>query len=198
MQLSFKHTVWGCFFKIFCCKVTLHVLCSFNRKDFRITVKSRSGAGCSKLTTLLVKETLKFQTLIAQIPNRFCRKNLRSFCSAKASRIFSTKNFSVFDYKVIKHLTSWPLNELVKLTMLWTTGPRTLTLVCQDWWNACQLFCHILFWWSLEHHHLQTLPILCWWSPGGVLPYLHPTIQHSQVAQNNKHLFQYLNREKLT
>ena len=25
---------------------------------------------------------------------------------------------------MIKHLTSWPLNELVKLTILWTTGPR--------------------------------------------------------------------------
>ena len=38
--------------------------------------------------------------------------------------IFSTKNISVFGYnKVVKHLTSWPLNELVKLTMLWTTGP---------------------------------------------------------------------------
>ena len=48
---------------------------------------------------------------------------MRSFCSAKASLIFSTKNFSVFGYKVVKHLTSWPLNKLVKLTMLWTTGP---------------------------------------------------------------------------
>ena len=51
---------------------------------------------------------------------------MRSFCSAKASLIFSTKNISVFGYKVVKHLTSWPLNELVKLTMLWTTGPRYL------------------------------------------------------------------------
>ena len=31
----------------------------------------------------------------------------------------------VFGYKVIKHLASWPLNELVKLTMLWT-GPRSI------------------------------------------------------------------------
>ena len=30
-------------------------------------------------------------------------------------------------YKVLKHLTSWPLNELVKLTMLWTTGPRQIS-----------------------------------------------------------------------
>ena len=31
------------------------------------------------------------------------------------------KNISVFGYKVVKHLPSWPLTELVKLTMLWTT-----------------------------------------------------------------------------
>ena len=49
---------------------------------------------------------------------------MRSFCIANASHIFSTKNFSVFGYKLVKHLTSWPLNELVKLTMIWTTGPR--------------------------------------------------------------------------
>ena len=48
---------------------------------------------------------------------------MRSFCSAKASFIFSTKNINVFGYKVVKHLLIWPLNELVKLTMLWTTGP---------------------------------------------------------------------------
>ena len=47
-------------------------------------------------------------------------------CEAFASLIFSTKHISVFSNKVVKHLTSWPLNELVKLTMLWTTGPRRL------------------------------------------------------------------------
>ena len=53
---------------------------------------------------------------------------MRSFCSVKASLIFSTKNISVFDCKVVKHLTSWPLNELAKLTMLWTTGPRMIVI----------------------------------------------------------------------
>ena len=81
------------------------------------------GSGCSKLTMLLVNETLKFQTLISQYANIFGWKSVRSFCSAKASLIFSTSNISVFGYKVIKHLKSWPLNELVKLTMLWTTKP---------------------------------------------------------------------------
>ena len=39
--------------------------------------------------------------------------------TAKASLIFSTKNISVhvFGYEFLKHLTSWLLNKLVKLTM---------------------------------------------------------------------------------
>ena len=82
-----------------------------------------SGPGCSKLTTSLVNETLKFQTLISQICQYILLKKW------EASLNFSTKNFSVFCYKVVKHLTSWPLNELVKLTMLWTTGPRNLLMV---------------------------------------------------------------------
>ena len=64
-----------------------------------------SGPSCSKLT-LLVNISLKFQTLISHSTSNFCRKNLRSFCSAKASLIFSTKNITVFLYKVVKHLTS--------------------------------------------------------------------------------------------
>ena len=64
-----------------------------------------SGPGCSKLTTSLVNDPLKFQTLISQICQYFLLKNVRSFCSAKASHIFSAKNFSVFGYKVVKHLT---------------------------------------------------------------------------------------------
>ena len=83
-----------------------------------------SGPGCSKLTTLLVNVLLKFQTLISQICQYFLLKNVRSFCIAKASLTFSIKNIGVFGYKVVKHVTSWPLNELVKLRMLWTTGPR--------------------------------------------------------------------------
>ena len=58
-----------------------------------------------------------------------CEKLLSFFQQkkdAKASHIFTTKNVSVFGYKVLKHLTSWLLNELVKLTMLWTTGSRLI------------------------------------------------------------------------
>ena len=45
--------------------------------------------------------------LISEISQYFfIEKNVRSFCIAKASLIFSTKNISVFGYKVVKHLTS--------------------------------------------------------------------------------------------
>ena len=66
------------------------------------------GPGCSKLTTSLVNVSLNFQKLMSQICQYFllekCEKLLQ--CSAKASFIFSTKNFSVFGYKVVKQLTS--------------------------------------------------------------------------------------------
>ena len=50
-----------------------------------------------------------------------------AFAVQKSFSYLFNKNFSVFGYKV-KHLTSWPLNELVKLTMLWTTGPRSFNI----------------------------------------------------------------------
>ena len=58
-------------------------------------------------TNDVVNILLNFETLISQICQYFLLKNVRSFCSAKASLIFSTKNISVFGYKVVKHeLTS--------------------------------------------------------------------------------------------
>ena len=55
-----------------------------------------SGPGYSKLTTLLVKDLLDFQKLISQICQYFLLKNVRSL----------TKKFSVFGFKVLKHLMS--------------------------------------------------------------------------------------------
>ena len=45
-------------------------------------------------------------------------------CHAKDSHILSTKNYSVFAYKVSINLTSCGLNDDVKLTKFCTTGPR--------------------------------------------------------------------------
>ena len=57
-----------------------------------------SGPGCSKLTTSLVNISLNFQTLVSRV----CRYFLLKKCSAKASLIFSTKNFTVFSNEVVK------------------------------------------------------------------------------------------------
>ena len=65
-----------------------------------------SGPGCSKLTTSLVNVSLKFQSLISNICQYILLKNVRSFCSAKASPNFSIKNINGFGYKFVKHLTS--------------------------------------------------------------------------------------------
>ena len=79
------------------------------RQEFtlpKLSQTCKSGPNCSKLTTSLVNVMLKFQMLVSEICQYFLLKNVRSFCSAKASLIFSTKNISVFHYKVVKHLTS--------------------------------------------------------------------------------------------
>ena len=82
----------------------------------------RPGPSCSKLMTLLVNETLTFQTLISQKYQYFLLKKCEKLLKCKSFSHFFQKNISVLGYKVVKHLTSWPLNELVKLKMLWTTG----------------------------------------------------------------------------
>ena len=49
---------------------------------------------------------------------------MRILCSAKDSHIFSTKNNSVFVALANICLTNLCLNDIVKLTMLCTTGSR--------------------------------------------------------------------------
>ena len=63
-----------------------------------------SGPSCSKLTTSLVNVLLKFQMLISEIHQKFLLTKLEKLL--QASPIFSTKNFGVFGYKVVKLLTS--------------------------------------------------------------------------------------------
>ena len=91
------------------------------------------GPGCSKLTTSLVNVSLKFKTFkISQISRYFfLNKTCKAFALQKLLSFFQQKVI-VFGYKVVKHFTSWPLNELVKLTMLWTTGPWGLIYEITD------------------------------------------------------------------
>ena len=62
--------------------------------------------------------------MIRKYAEFFCWKNVSSFCSAKATHIFSAKKFRILYIESVKTVNEMTLNELVKLTMLWTTGPR--------------------------------------------------------------------------
>ena len=76
----------------------------------KIELNQRTGTSCSKLTKLLVNETLKFTSLVnetlkfltyyyyMQKHNDFCRKNVRSFCIAKASHSYSAKNITTINF----------------------------------------------------------------------------------------------------
>ena len=59
-----------------------------------------SGPSCSKLTTLLVKVSLNFQTLISQICQYFLLKKCEKFLHCKSFSHFFQENISV--YLVIK------------------------------------------------------------------------------------------------
>ena len=61
--------------------------------------------------------------MICKYVEIFCWKNVSSFCSAKATHIFSAKNIRILYIESAKTVNEMTLNELVKLTTLWTTGP---------------------------------------------------------------------------
>ena len=76
----------------------------------------------------------------------FCWKNVSSFCSAKATHIFSAKNIRILYIEYAKTVNVMTLNELVKLTTLWTTGPWLLSNAMQvDLGLHCSLFHEVTF-----------------------------------------------------
>ena len=76
------------------------------------------GPSCSKLTTSLVNDSLKFTSSDTRICRNFLLKNVSSFCSAKATHIFSAKNIRILYTESAKTVNEMTLNKLVKLTML--------------------------------------------------------------------------------
>ena len=54
---------------------------------------SISGPGCSKVAMSLANVSLNFLKLISKICQYFLLKNVRSFCTAKASLIFFNKKY---------------------------------------------------------------------------------------------------------
>ena len=63
----------------------------------KVYPRKSTGPGCSKLTTSLVNETLKFQALKFHICQYF-------LCSAKASLIFNRKYQCTVELQWLEHL----------------------------------------------------------------------------------------------
>ena len=63
--------------------------------------------------------------MICKYAEIFCWKNVSGFCSAKATHIFSAKNIRILYIESAETVNEMTLNELVKLTTLWTTRPCT-------------------------------------------------------------------------
>ena len=76
--------------------------------------------------------------MIRKYAEIFWWKNVSSFCSAKATHIFSAKNI-ILCIESAKTVNEMTLNKLVKLTTLWTTGPRMHK--CTGW-SECLLGAH--------------------------------------------------------
>ena len=74
-------------------------------------------------------------------------KYAKIFCSAKATHIFSAKNIRILCIESAKTVNEMTLNKLIKLTMLWTTGPwfpkpeypekNYRTFCCRIWHLTC-------------------------------------------------------------
>ena len=56
----------------------------------------RTGPGCSKLTTLLVNVSLKFQTLISEIRHYFLLKKCEKLLHCKSFSHFFQQKISVY------------------------------------------------------------------------------------------------------
>ena len=75
---------------------------------------------------------------------------MSSFCSAKATHIFSAKNIRILYIESAKTVNEMTLNELVKLTTLWTTGPRILLYICRRIGKSCAGFIYLFIYFSFR------------------------------------------------
>ena len=74
---------------------------------------------------------------------------MSSFCSAKATHIFSAKNIRILCIGSAKTVNEMTLNDVVKLMTLWTTGPRLL-------WNYAWTVSDKFYWaWSKWSQHIR-------------------------------------------
>ena len=88
-----------------------------------------SGPSCSKLTMSLVNDSLKFTSSDTQICWNFLLKKMQ-----KLLTFFSAKNIRILYTESAKTVNEMTLNELVKLTTLWTPGPRNFAFPFCPFW----------------------------------------------------------------
>ena len=119
---------------------------STHKVCFREKIRKISGPSCSKLKMSLVNDSLKFTLSDTQI----CWNFLLKKC-ALATHIFSAKNIRIMFIESAKTVKEMTLNELVKLTMLWTTGPSTMWLSPPRWlsWMCVRLVVRRLQIWPM-------------------------------------------------
>ena len=88
---------------------------------------------------LLVNVSLKFWSLnMAYMLIFLLKKNVSSFCICKSYSHFFSKNTCELDIVLTRTVNILTINELVKLTTLWTTGP---CCTCSRWVKgACYYF----------------------------------------------------------
>ena len=104
----------------------------------------------------------------------FCQKNVSSFCYAKATHIFSAKNIRILYIESAKTFNEMTLNELVKLTTLWTTGPW----YCK-WTIKVPIRLGRYTWWPWLHSWYVTLAFTVgMWDKDSLLPFCHTWFCH--------------------
>ena len=105
------------------------------RLRFKVS-SERPGPGCSKVTATLVDEALKFQMLISQICQYFCRKNVqRSFCSF--FQFFNQLENYVCKIQMMPPCCAYPFPMLpsspIPLLFFFKTADAHLQYVCNSY-----------------------------------------------------------------
>ena len=138
---------------------------STQKKYLSFLHSSKSGPSCSKLTTSLVNDSLKFTSSDTQICWNFV-----AFALQKLLTFFQQKNIRILCIEFAKTDNEMTLNKLVKLTKLWTTGPCILCLMKSKTTPNSYKLDHFLYpatwewWWYVFLAHLSYAQDKLLWS----------------------------------
>ena len=142
----------------------------------------RPGPSCSKLTMSLVNDSLKFTSNDTQICCNFLLKKMWvAFAVQKLLTFFSAKNIRLLYIEPAKTVNEMILNELVKLTTLWKTGPwppkdlRIFTPPGQNWkiWLYLKVQFTLMIDCCLCTHQLS--------SPNEIMKQVYPLLKYNSL-----------------